>query len=283
MPIQSLPVINPSEIVKTPLHRLTVSSINDLDCPRKYFDSRIQRNWDDSRGPIFAVANGQATHKVNKAVYEARRGYELDLTRLEALAKGAVYSTAYPPETDRQAAVDKVIQSSRAFAEADDEEAIEGTLDLERQGQFEVKNRRTGEGLFLASGKLDRTLVRASEPYRGIVRESKTTKQKISLQESFLMLWIFRKMYPRLHLSSWAIEYDFLDADLRVVREIVEWEDVQDQSMILLRKALRVFNSTEYPAIQGDCCTYCKFREECCTLQDESVDLDALTNPELVP
>ncbi len=283
MPIQSLPVLNPSEIVKTPLHRLTVSSINDLDCPRKYFDSRIQRNWDDSRGPIFAVANGQAIHKVNKAIYEARRGYELDLTRLEALAKGAVYGTAYPPETNRQAAVDKVIQSSRAFAEADDEEAIEGTLDLERQGQFEVKNRRTGEGLFLASGKLGRTLVRASEPHRGVIRESKTTKQKISLQEAFLMLWIFRKMYTSLHLSSWAIEYDFLDADLRVVREIVDWEDVQGQSAILLRKALRVFRSTQYPAIQGEACTYCRFRDECCTLQDEPVDLDALENPELVP
>ena len=283
MPSQNLPVVNPREIVKPILHRLHVSSIGDLDCPRKYYDTRIQRNWDSSRGPIFAVANGQAVHKVNKAVYEARRGYELDLTRIEALAKDAVYGTAYPKDTDRREAVSRVIQSVRAFAENDDEEAIEGTLDLERQGQFVVHDKRTGAGLFLASAKLDRTLVRASEPQRGYVRENKTTKQKISLQEAFLQLWIARKMYPHLDLTSWAIEYDFLDADLRVVRETVTWEDCQGQSVILLRKALRVFQADTYPAIQGEQCTYCRRREECCTLADEPVDLDALANPELVP
>jgi hypothetical protein len=282
VPVQTLPILNTNETVKTPLFRLTVSSIASLDCPKKFCDERIERNWDNSRGPVYAVANGQAVHKALHRLYLKRRGWEVDLSRLEPMAKDAVWSTSYPAETDRHEAVARVVKSVRAFVEADDDEAIEGTLDLEHQGQFTVYDKLTQTGLFVASAKLDRTLVRASEPGRGIIRESKTTKQKISLQEAFLQLWIFRKMYP--HLTSWAVEYDFLDReDFRIVREVVEWEDVQGQSVLLLHKVMRLLRATDFPAVQCEQCTYCKFREECCTLQDEPVDLDALTNPELVP
>ncbi len=282
MPVQ-MPVLNAREVVKTTVPRLTVSSLSDLDCPKKFKDTRIERNWDTSRGPILAVSHGTAVHKVLRSIYLNRRGYELDMTRLEAQARDAVWGTAYPANNDRSEAVARVVQSVRAFVDADDEESIQGTIDLERQGQFLVEDRRTGAGLFVASAKLDRTLVRASEPERGICAETKTTKQRISLQEAFLQLWVFRKMYPRLNFTSWAIEYNFLDSEFRVVREVVDWEDVRGQSVILLRKALRVFQATEYPPIQGDCCTYCRMRETCTTLQDETVDLDALENPELVP
>lgn len=284
MPVQTLPILNPNETVKTTLFRLTVSSVSSLDCPKKFADERIQRNWDNSRGPILAVANGQAVHKVLHRLYLKRRGWEIDLSRLEAMAKDAVWSTSYPVDTDRLEAVARVIQSVRAFVEADDEEAVEGTLNLEHQGQFTVYDKRTKAGLFIASAKLDRTLIRASEPHRGIIRESKTTKQKISLQEAFLQLWVFRKMYPNLGFTSWAIEYDFLDREeFRVIREVVEWEDVQGQSVLLLHKVMGLLRATDFPAVQCDQCTYCKFREQCCTLEDEPVDLDALENPELVP
>lgn len=283
MPVQTLPILNPREIVKTNFPRLTTSSIGDLSCPKKFADSRLERNWDNTRGPIFAVSNGIAVHKILHTIYLNRRGCELDLRRLDAQAKDAVWSTTYPAETSRAEAVSRVIQSVRGFVENDDEEAIAGTLDLERQGQFLVEDRRTGQGLFIASAKLDRTLVRASEPQRGILAEAKTTKQKISLQEAFLQLWIFRKMYPRLGLTSWAIEYNFLDADFRVVRVTVDWADVQGQSVLLLQKALRVFQAETYPAIQCEACTYCKFRDQCCSLESEPVDLDAFENPELVP
>ena len=288
MPVQNLPILNPREVLKTSLFRLTVSAIGSLDCPRKFKDERIERNWDTTRGPIFAVAHGQAVHKVLHSLYSTRRGWEIDLSRLEAIAKGAVWGTSYPAGIDREKAISQVILSVKAFVEADDDEAVEGTIDLEQQGQFIVQDRRTDEGLFIASARLDRTPIRASEPQRLVLRESKTTKQRISLQESFLQLWIARKMYPSkkypdLHINSWAIEYDFLDQDLRVVRDVVEWEDVQGQSVLLLRKVMRVLNATDYPAIQCEQCVYCKFREECCSLADGPVDLDALTNPELVP
>ena len=258
-----------AEIVKTTAPRITVSSLQDLACPKRYKRKRIDRIW-EPRDAIYAVANGTAVHRVLRDVYEARRGWEVSLKHLEDQALDSVYATKYPVGFDRDGAVARVIASVRGFVEADDEEAIEGTFDLERQGQFEVKDKRTGRVLFVASAKLDRTLIRASCPDRLVVRESKTTAQRISLKEVFLQLWVARKMHPG--CASYAIEFDFLDADLRVVRETVEWETVQGQGPIVLRQALRVIDATEYPAIPCESCTYCEMRDECTKLPAEEMD-----------
>ncbi len=267
--------LNSKEVVRTAAPRLTVSSIGDLACPRKYKHTRIDRNW-GKRDVIYAVANGLAVHTVLHDLYGDRRGHELNLSRLPAQALDAVWATKWPQGTDRQEAVGRVITSVHGFINADDEEAIEGTLDIERQGQFEVTDKKTGEVLFVVSATLDRTLVRASEPHRGIVRESKTTAQKISLKEAYLQLWVARKMYQGRGLTSWAVEYDFLDEDYRVVRETVEWEDVQGQSQIILQRAMRVLYATEYPAIPGAQCTYCSLRDDCTSLPAEGIDGDAV-------
>lgn len=276
MAVYATPV-NPREMTQTDAPRISVSSISDLQCPRKYRETRMKRNW-EHREPIFAVANGTAVHLVMHDIYEHRRGPMLDLSRISAQAKDAVWGTIYPQGIDRPSAISRVISSVRGFCEADDEDSIEGTLHMERKGQFPVQDKKTGKIIFLASATLDRTFIRASEPHRLCIRESKTTKQRISLKEAFLQMWVARKMYtaPEHDLTSWAIEYDFLDQDFRVVRETVEWEDVQDQSPILLRMALRVLYDTDFSAVPGAQCTYCKLRDECSALPGEEVDAEAL-------
>lgn len=272
--------INTRDIVRTAAPRITVSSVQDMACPKKYKHTRIDRNW-GKRDVIYAVANGLAVHAVLHDLYGDRCGYELNLTRLPAQAMDAVWATKWPQGTNRQQAVGRVITSVHAFVDADDEEAISGTLDIERQGQFPVTDKKTGEVLFVVSATLDRTLIRASESHRLIVRESKTTAQKISLKEAFLQLWVARKMYSGIDsgmdLTSWAVEYDFLDEDYRVVRETVEWEDVMGQSAIILQRAMRVLYATEYPAVPGSQCTYCSLRDDCTSLPGEGIDSEAMT------
>ena len=118
-----------AEIVKTTAPRITVSSLQDLACPKRYKRKRIDRIW-EPRDAIYAVANGTAVHRVLRDVYEARRGWEVSLKHLEDQALDSVYATKYPVGFDRDGAVARVIASVRGFVEADDEEAIEGTFDL---------------------------------------------------------------------------------------------------------------------------------------------------------
>ena len=59
------------DTIQTSLPHLTPSSLNDLECPKKYETLQIRKQW-QSREPTAAVANGTAIHAVLRELYHNR-------------------------------------------------------------------------------------------------------------------------------------------------------------------------------------------------------------------
>lgn len=257
-----------TDIVQTSAPRLTPSSVGDLRCPAKYKHLRIDRNW-PKRDVILPVAHGKAVHAVLRDVYTERSVGTVDASKLEAQSRAAVRNTWYPKEADREEQVKRVVCAVRGFIDADDEEDIRGILGLEQQGEFEIRL-LDGRVLCVVSAKLDCLLVRASDPDTLVIRERKTTAQRVDLAESYLMMRVARKMYPQ--YGKVAIEYDWLDEDCRVVRDTVTMAEVRGQHQIVLGLAYRVLTATEFPAIAGEAvCKFCPRRSLCQSLPADEV------------
>ena len=259
--------VSPSEIIHTSACRITPSAVNDLQCALKFKTLRIDRIW-KKRDAILPAAHGKAVHLVLQNVYANRVGGTVDLSNLEALSRGAVRNTWYPKDIDMETQVRRVMAASRAFVDADDEEDIAGILDLERGGQFEVK--MEGQVLCVISATLDCLLVRASRPDTLVLREWKTTAQRIDLKECFIQFWIAHKMYPA--YKQIVIEFDWLDEeDRRITRDTVTLREIKGQRQIILGMAYKVLTATEFPASPGSVCCYCPRREECQSLPAEDI------------
>lgn len=244
--------------VWTVVPRITPSSANDLECPKKYKTLRIDKNW-PMREPMDSVAHGIAVHDVLRQVYATRVGGQPNLAHVEALTRTAVYRGRYSDRQDRQEAVQRVIAAVCGYVGCDDAEDVEGTIDLERQSEFVYQHQ--GKPLFMVSAKLDRTLVRASQPTRLVNRDYKTTRPRIDLREAFVALWVAKKQYPG--YSSYALELDWIDEDNRVRRDVIEGHELRGQHAVMTELALNVLMAQEWPAIPGDTCTYCPLRSQC--------------------
>ena len=262
----------PHESVQTAAPRLTPSAVNDLLCPKKYRRLRIERRW-PKRDAALPVAHGKAVHAVLQTLYAARVGGEVELSNLEAMARGAVRNTWYPRDCDKEEQVGRVMAAVNGFIASDDYEDIEGILDLEREGQFEV--RMGGRVLCVMSATLDCALVRASQPDTLVIKERKTTAQRIDLKECYIQMRVAWKMYPK--FSKIVIEYDWLDEDNRVARDTITMREVKGQHQIVLSMAYRVLTATEFPSIPCEAaCRFCPSRDECATLPADDMSEEQL-------
>ena len=255
------------DIIQTDLPRITPSSVGDLECSKKYWKLRVQKEW-PKREPLEAVAHGNAVHKVLRQVYLRRANSEPDMRNLRALAEGAVGGERYPEGYDHSRAVKRVIDAVGGFVNSDDYEDVDGTIALERQVEFPFI--RHGEPLYLVSATLDRILVRASRPTQLVVRDYKTTAQRINLQEAFIILWVAKRAYP--DFESYALEYDWLDEENRVKRDTIPGTQLRGQHRIITEAAVRVLTATEHHAEPGACCTYCPLRVECQRLDPVEIE-----------
>jgi hypothetical protein len=264
-----------TDTIQTVAPRLTPSSVNDLLCPAKYKLLRIDRVW-KKRDPLVPVAHGKSVHQVLNIVYSARVGGEVDLSNLEAQARGAVMNNWYPRGIDVEEQVRRVMAAVRGFAAADDYEDIQGILPggLEKGGEFSLRL-EDGRVLCVLSAVLDCLLVRDSQPDTLIIRERKTTAQRIDLKECYIQMRIARKMFPQ--YPNIAIEFDWLDEDNRVIRDTVTARMVRGQHQIVLGMAYRVLTATEFQAVPGETqCRYCSEREKCQQLPADEINEVAL-------
>ena len=264
-----------TDTVQTAAPRLTPSSVNDLLCPAKYKLLRIDRLW-KKRDPLIPVAHGNSVHQVLNWVYSARVGGEVDLSNLEAQARGAVMSNWYPRGIDVEEQVSRVMAAVRGFVAADDYEDIQGILlgGLEKGGEFPLRL-DDGRVLCVLSAVLDCILVRESQADTLVVRERKTTAQRIDLKECYIQMRIARKMYPQ--YPNIVIEFDWLDEDCRVIRDTVTARMVRGQHQIVLGMAYRVLTATEFVAVPGETqCRFCSEREKCQQLPADEISEAAL-------
>jgi len=169
--------------VWTDLPRISPSSVGDLtSCPKRYTETRILHNWgSNNREYPEGVAHGTATHAVLRDIFQGRQGGLVDLANVGALARTAVFKGRYPKGFDRERAIDRVIEAVCGYVRSQKPEDIEGTIRCEDQIEFPFV--WEGKPLCLVSTSLDRTLLRPSVPGRLVVKEYKTSRPKIDLQE----------------------------------------------------------------------------------------------------
>jgi hypothetical protein len=256
----------------TDLPRLTPSSVSDLECPKKFKHLRMGDGsfWgSNNRGITNYSARGSAAHEVLRQIYRTRRGDQVNMDNIEALAKIAVWRGKVGENTDREDETQHVIAAVRAVVDADTEEEIAGTISVERPIEFDYNH--DGQPLMTVSSKIDRLLVRPDDATTLRLRDYKFTgRPKILLPEAFIYLWTAKTAFRGHGYDRYVIEYEFVNADNQVTRETVTGADVRGQFALVTEAAVRVIRGNEFPAVVGEACTYCPLRSTCQALLTES-------------
>lgn len=252
--------------VWTDLPRVTPSSVGDLTgCGKRFAETKILKNWgSNNRDFPESVAHGTAVHAVLRDVFHDRQGDEVNLTNLGALSRAAVYKGRYPKGFDRERAVERVMEAVCGYARSQVPEDVAGTIRCEDQIEFPFI--WEGRPLCLVSATLDRTLVRPSEnepgePGRLVVKEYKTTRPKIDLQEVFIAMFAARHAYPG--YASYAMEIDWIADDGTVSTDTIEGRELRGLHPVIFRAAVRVIHEKQWDACPSERCIFCFLRPQC--------------------
>ena len=251
--------------VWTDLPRITPSSVGDLTgCGKRFAETRILRNWgSNNREFPESVAHGTAVHAVLRDVFSDRQGDVVNLANLSALSRSAVYIGRYPKGFDREAAVDRVMEAVCGYVRSQTPEDVVGTIRCEDQIEFPFS--WEGRPLCMISATLDRVLVRPDQPTRLIVKEYKTTRPKINLQEVFIALFSARRAYPE--YKTYAMEIDWIADDGTVSTDTIDGRELRGLHPVIFRAAVRVIHEKQWDASPSSLCTFCHLRPECSQLQ----------------
>lgn len=268
----TLTTLNPREVVRTNVPRVTVSSVVDLlACPKKFNHDRVSRDWGNEE-PSDNVERGKALHSVMRELYSRRIDGEVPLDYLDAIVDRALKKGRFSVDADKEAEKRRVSSMSRTLVESDDFEDINGTVAVEISIEYDLYC--NGRPLVKISARLDRVLVRASEPRVLVVRDYKSGRIKIDLSEVYIILRAAKHKWR--DYDRYLLEMDGFDEDGRVVRETVDYEECRDQHDYFRTRAVEVlsrgYDYGDWPASPGERCTYCRIRKDCQGLPDDDID-----------
>lgn len=245
----------------TDLPRITPSSVGDLTgCPKRFAETRILKNWgSNNRDYPENVAHGTAVHSVLRDVFHDRKNDQVNLTNLGALSRAAVYKGRYPQGFDRERAVERVMESVCGYARSQAPEDVVGTIRCEDQIEFPFS--WEGRPLCMISATLDRVLVRPDQPMRLVVKEYKTTRPKVDLQEVFIALFAARRAHP--DYETYAMEIDWIADDGTVSTDTIEGRELRGLHPVIFQAAVKVIHEKQWDACPSERCTFCFLRPQC--------------------
>ncbi|MGI4791656.1 MAG: PD-(D/E)XK nuclease family protein [Janthinobacterium lividum] len=245
----------------TDLPRISPSSVGDLtSCPKRYAETRILKNWgSNNRDFPESVAHGTAVHSVLRDVFQDRQGPHVKLENVSALSRSAVYKGRYPSGFDRPRAIERVIETVCGYVRCQDGDDIEGTIRCEDQIEFPFS--WEGRPLCMISATLDRLLTRPDQKTRLVIKEYKTTRPKIDLQEVFVAMFAARRAYP--DYESYVMEIDWIADDGTVSTDSIEGRELRGLHPIIFAAAVKVIHEKKWDACPSGLCTFCHLRPEC--------------------
>ena len=263
-------IIRPPDTIQTPLPKLTVSSRGDLSCSLKWSLTRVKKSaWQGPRNFPPSVGRGLALHSCLHALHAARRGDTLPTGDLPTYARQAAYAARYGPGVNRDSEAQTVEEMARLFLDHQDPEDIAAIVALETQIEFDYVFR--GEGLARISATIDRALSRAA----GVItiQDFKTTKQKLALDECFLLLWCASRKWPE--YTRWELELIWLNLDEGTVTvDVISHRHVRGELKLLTAALLRVLHLPPVAEPSVECCKWCMNRENCQNLDPVLLDGD---------
>lgn len=233
------------------------SSITDLmDCAAKYHSLRVLREW-PSRPPHMGAEFGIGFHQVVRQVYDPRNGPLPCLDHLLVWTRAAFFARRYSDHVFRDKEIDRCCWVVCAYT-AQDEDA-QATIAVEQEGVFPIHH--NGEALFRLRARLDRIIVRASDPSTLVVRDYKCARPAVNLYEAYVNLRVAKLLYPA--YKHYTLELDWIDADGRVERDLIRGGSLRGIEALVRARALEVFSSADRPKQPGEHCLRCAIQEKC--------------------
>ncbi len=249
------------------LPELSPSSIGDLACSKRYHTLRVLNLW-PPKSAIGAVARGSAFHGVINSLYASRHEGQLDTRDIPALAREAVQRQSWPAGTVLAEETARVENLARTYLRSEDPEDIATTIGTETLIGFVFHH--CDKPLAYIKAMLDRVLVRAEEPDVLVVKEYKTSQQRVELREALILLWCAKTRWPGFR---YVLEYEWIDAERSVERTVVTTDMVQGQLKLLVHSLLRVLNTPPHSE-PGSKCHWCHLRAECQELAPVMLGMD---------
>ena len=107
--------------------------------------------------------------------------------------------------------------------------------------------------------------MRPDQPTRLVVKEYKTTRPKVDLQEMFIALFSARRAYP--DYETYAMEIDWIADDGTVSTDTIEGRELRGLHPVIFQAAVRVIHEKQWDAYPSERCTFCFLRLQCQKLQ----------------
>ena len=249
------------------LPELSPSSIGDLACSKRYHTLRVLNLW-PPKSAIGAVARGSAFHGVMNSLYASRHEGQLDTRDIPALAREAVQRQSWPAGTVLAEETARVENLARTYLKSEDPEDIAATIGTETSVGFVFHH--CEQPLAYIKATLDRVLIRADALDLLVVKEYKTSQQRVELREALILLWCAKTRWPGF---KYILEYEWIDSEGSVERTVVTTDMVQGQLKLLVTALLRVLNTAPHPE-PGPRCQWCHLRPECQELAPVSLGAD---------
>lgn len=246
---------------------LSPSSISDLTCKKRFHHLRVLNLW-PPKTAISAVARGSAFHGLMNSLYANRFEGQVDTRDIPALAREAVQRQMWPGETVLKDETARVEHLALVYLQSEDPEDIPATICTETTIEFVYW--RCGKPLASIKATLDRVLVRPEQPETLIIKEYKTSAQRVELREALLLLWCARTRWPGF---KYVLEYEWINVEGTVERTTVTTDMVQGQLKLLVHSLLRVLSTPPVPE-PGAKCQWCYLRPECQELGAVSLGVD---------
>lgn len=258
------------DTINTPLPKLTVSSRGDLACSLKWSLTRVKKlAWSGPREFPPSVGRGLALHSCLHALHAARWDDNLPMDDLPTFARQSAYAARYGPGVSRDSEAEIVEEMARLFVGHQDPEDVHCIIALETQVEFDYFFR--GEGLARISATIDRALCRT--PGVLTIQDYKTTKQKLAMDECFLILWCASRKWPE--YARWELELVWINLEEGTVTvDVISHRHVRGQIKILTAALLRVLHQPPVAEPSADCCKWCINRENCQNLDPVNLDVD---------
>lgn len=237
---------------------LTPSRVSALTCRKRFEAEHVLKEiplGEFSR----PLAFGSAVHSTLRGVFDPTLTTPPAKRNIRALALKAILRQNYPDAAMRDADLEKCISTVSAYVEQAGH--TEETIGVEVFDSVTITGGTARP--FTLGAKFDRLFVHAENPHHLTIKDYKTgTPGETDLDGAAIMLAVAATRFKE-YEGGYAVEYDFISEKGLVDRRTVTFAEAKAAWPDLKARALRVYNTTDFPAEPGEHCLFCPLRAVC--------------------
>ena len=253
-----------------PVLSVTPSNCLYLGCLRKANELIVYKRYSGLRKQGGALVFSSGLHRALRDVYDPQNGPPPNLQNLAGYIRAAFLRQPYPDAAAREHDVCRAAKIIAEYVDADDDAAY--TIAVERTGIYQV---RAGDLIYELHARLDRALVRPSEPDVLVVRDYKIGRLSLEPEQVTINLDVAKMLWP--HFRAYCLEVDGLvdgGETERLVYHSRECKGIISSS--ITPRVRRFAQATEMLAEPGEACMYCGAKQGCPAHTQAPIDAASL-------